>query len=249
MRGHTVSGASDGLQAVASAEKQLFDVILLDQEMPRMSGIEAARAIRQKEASSGKKRVRIIGLTGNSTPEDERRSREAGMDGFLAKPFEKSQLFHLVESAGSIGELRGSAGAIVMAATNDMEENAVQDVATHLRRMTSGNDRLIKSLIASFLADAPKKFTEIKRAMENKDAEKLARAAHSLKGSLGIFGVQHPIAAARSLEVMGRTGRLRSAASDLHALEEGLKHLKLELQALQKKTASGTHSRRARRKH
>ncbi|HTR46179.1 MAG TPA: hybrid sensor histidine kinase/response regulator [Verrucomicrobiae bacterium] len=97
-RGHEVVGAADGRQALAALERVRPDVVLLDQEMPQMSGLEAARAIRERETISGPKRTALIGLSGNATAEDRNRSLAAGMDALLSKPIEATSLFQVVES-------------------------------------------------------------------------------------------------------------------------------------------------------
>src|SRR6202040_1195605 len=98
-RGHSVSSAADGLEALAALERTQFDVVLMDEEMPRMSGLEATRAIRKMEAADGR-HIRIIGLTGNASYEDERRCLDAGMDAFISKPVRMDKLYEAVESIG-----------------------------------------------------------------------------------------------------------------------------------------------------
>ncbi|MGH9700653.1 MAG: hybrid sensor histidine kinase/response regulator, partial [Candidatus Acidiferrales bacterium] len=78
-RGHSVVATVDGREALAQFEKHEFDVVILDQEMPRMNGMEAARAIRLAEFASAKKRAWIIGLSGNAGDEDKKNSLAAGM--------------------------------------------------------------------------------------------------------------------------------------------------------------------------
>ena len=96
-RGHSAEAVADGRAAVAALDRQTFDVVLMDEEMPRMTGLEATRAIRQREAKSGKHQI-IIGLSGHATEEDEIRFREAGMDAVLAKPVHLDKLYWAVES-------------------------------------------------------------------------------------------------------------------------------------------------------
>jgi len=228
-RGHTVVAAENGRQALAALAKERFDVVLMDEQMPEMDGLEATRAIRAQEASSGKHQI-IIGLTGNVTHEDNERRIEAGMDGFLAKPFDMHVLFQTVESPPR--GIDRAAAAHVVPAQAALAPPA-EGVAEHLWRTTAGNEKLIRSLVKSFLADAPKKFSGIRRAVSQKNAEKLASAAHALKGAMGIFGAQKAVAAARNLEAMGRAGNLQDAAAEFRALEEELHHLTRNLLALQ----------------
>ena len=90
--GYRVTLAKDGVEAVAAVEQGLFDVILMDMQMPNMDGLEATRRIRAHEDQRERDRVPIIALTANAMESDRLRCMEAGMDGFLAKPFRKDDV-------------------------------------------------------------------------------------------------------------------------------------------------------------
>lgn len=94
LQDHEVVAVADGRQALESYDTGLFDVILLDMEMPNMSGTEAARALRQAGVE-----VPIIALTGHSSPEQIQKCLDAGMTGHLGKPFEFTELIDTVEEA------------------------------------------------------------------------------------------------------------------------------------------------------
>ena len=250
-RGHVAEGVADGRQALAALEKQDFDVVLLDEEMPGITGRQTTAAIRRREAGTGKHQF-IIGISGNATQDDEHRFREAGMDASLAKPVEVKTLYQAVEAAAqnvhpgaadsgreadhnvaaatSAAQRRASASSAADAPGNSPADS--EDVVSHLRRTTGGNDKLIRSLAAAFLADAPKALSRIRAAVANKNAAELASAAHLLKGSLAIFGAPKAVAAARNLEALGRTDSLREAAAGLRALESEFALLQRELRAI-----------------
>lgn len=233
-RGHSVSAVSDGLEALATFEREPFDVILMDQEMPNMNGLDATRAIRKLETSSGR-HVRIIGLTGNATSEDERRCLNAGMDAFLSKPVRMEKLYEAVESnlqTSSEFDRTQSAPLPLDPATTKETVAEDESVAAHLHRATGGNQKLQRTLVKSFLQDAPKTLSLIRRAIAKKDALKLASAAHALKGSISIFGAAKAVAVARELEAMGRSGHLFDAGPQFRALESEFQRLKPELQAI-----------------
>ena len=96
--GVTTASASGGAEGVRRASGEAFDLIFMDFQMPGMDGLEATQKIRADEAASGKPRTKICALTANVMAEDRERSREAGMDDFLAKPFRRSDLLRLLES-------------------------------------------------------------------------------------------------------------------------------------------------------
>ena len=245
-RGHIAEGVADGRQALAALEKHNYDVVLLDEEMPGMTGLQTTAAIRRREATTGKHQI-IIGISGHATSDDEHRFREAGMDAALAKPVEVKTLYKAVESAAR--NLHSSAEhtehaaeptatvapAAAPRASGDLAATSPadsEDVSAHLRRTTGGNDKLIRSLAATFLTDAPKALARIRGAVAKKNAAELAGAAHLLKGSLAIFGAPKAVAAARSLEALGRAGNLREAPAGLLALESEFALLQHELRAI-----------------
>ncbi|MEM8598480.1 MAG: response regulator [Bacteroidota bacterium] len=90
MLGVEVVVANDGIEAVEQVEQGLFDVVLMDVQMPRLDGVEATRRIRTQIALD--RQPRIIALTAHALAEERRRCMDAGMDGFVTKPFSFEQL-------------------------------------------------------------------------------------------------------------------------------------------------------------
>jgi CheY-like chemotaxis protein len=95
-RGYTVSVVADGRAALAALEKELFDVVLMDVQMPEMDGFEATASIRAKEKSTGG-HIPIIALTAHSLKADQERCLAAGMDGYISKPIRTNELFATIE--------------------------------------------------------------------------------------------------------------------------------------------------------
>jgi signal transduction histidine kinase/DNA-binding response OmpR family regulator len=89
--GHHVTLASDGRQALAAIERESFDVVLMDVQMPEMDGFEATAAIRAQEQDTGK-RLPIIAMTAHAMAGDRERCLAAGMDGYLSKPLDRQKL-------------------------------------------------------------------------------------------------------------------------------------------------------------
>ena len=239
-RGHSVVGVADGRQALDELEKNHYDVVLMDEQMPRMDGLDATRAIRQKEKATGRHQV-VVALTGNVSEEDKQQRVEAGMDGFVPKPFEMHALFDTIEflAAGTQVIPASPMPAPPTAAKERSLEKTtppqpmapmpIEDVGAHLLRTTGGNEKLVKSLTKSFLADAPKRLSAIRAALAAKNAAKLDTAAHALKGSVAIFGAQAAVTAAKNLEAMGRSRNLSGADAQFLALEAAMQQLQAEL--------------------
>ena len=99
-RGHTVSVAENGREALEALEEVACDFILMDVQMPIMDGFETTAAILAREEEPGG-HVPIIGLTAHAMTGDRERCLEAGMDGYVPKPIQPDELF------AAIGELAG----------------------------------------------------------------------------------------------------------------------------------------------
>jgi two-component system sensor histidine kinase/response regulator len=94
--GHIVVVAGNGREALAALDKQIFDVVLMDVQMPEMDGLEATAAIRRREKGSGA-HIPIIAMTAHAMTGDKERCLAAGMDDYLSKPIHARVLLDLVE--------------------------------------------------------------------------------------------------------------------------------------------------------
>jgi signal transduction histidine kinase len=92
--GHFVDVAGDGIEAVAAAQENSYDLILMDIQMPRMDGVAAARKIRQLKSPA--RHTPIIAMTANALPEQVQSFRQAGMDDYVAKPFKQQDLHEAI---------------------------------------------------------------------------------------------------------------------------------------------------------
>ena len=97
-QGHHVALAETGTEAVRQQAAGRFELILMDLQMPELSGIEAAIEIRKWEAGAGLKAVPIFALTANADEESARQCMNVGMQGVLTKPFQVRELLELLES-------------------------------------------------------------------------------------------------------------------------------------------------------
>jgi signal transduction histidine kinase/CheY-like chemotaxis protein/ligand-binding sensor domain-containing protein len=95
--GHTVVVASDGRKALEALGKQKFDLVVMDVSMPEMDGFEAAAAIRAKEEGTGS-HIPIIAMTAHAMKGDRERCLAAGMDAYVSKPIQASELFETIKT-------------------------------------------------------------------------------------------------------------------------------------------------------
>jgi PAS domain S-box-containing protein len=191
-RGHKVEVASDGRQALAKLEKASFDIVLMDLQMPEMDGIEATRAIREKERLSGT-RTPIIAMTAHAMKGDRQRCIDAGMDSYIAKPIKPEELMAQVETAALGADVPGNDPAA------RGSDNSVLDLDSLLSRLD--NDReLFLEISNLFKRDYKIILENISSAFQESDYEAISRAAHTLKGMAGNLSANRAMDSALKLE-------------------------------------------------
>ena len=97
--GHRVVVAGNGSEALKALERESFDLVLMDVQMPEMGGFEATAAIREKEKVTGR-HLPIVAMTAHAMKGDAERCLEAGMDAYISKPVVGADLFDIVEKSG-----------------------------------------------------------------------------------------------------------------------------------------------------
>jgi CheY-like chemotaxis protein len=99
-RGHQVVAVADGRGALEALERESFDLVLMDVEMPEMDGVETTSQVRKREQAQGGGHIPIIALTAHALKGDRERLLAAGMDDYLSKPLDSTELYQMVESWG-----------------------------------------------------------------------------------------------------------------------------------------------------
>lgn len=203
-RGHHVTLATNGVEALDQLAHGTFDVVLLDIQMPVMGGVEAAEAIRRGERDGGG-HIPIIAMTAHAGDGDRERCLAAGMDGYLPKPVEPEQLFAAVEAGArpqAAGPRAGSPGP-----GSAFDERA-------LLRRVGGNRAVLTAVLRVFVEDCPARLEAIEDALRRQHAGDLRAAAHELKGASGNLSAVALWTAASALEEAAAGGHM-DVAGDL----------------------------------
>jgi CheY-like chemotaxis protein len=228
-RGDHIVLANNGREALAALESERFDLILMDVQMPEMSGIEVTAAIRLREKDTGK-HIPIIATTASAMKEDRVRCLEAGMDAYISKPIEREILFETIDrlTGYSMEARRGDAGG--------RSYDPVFDVAAVLDSL-EGDSELLREILAIFLAQSPKHMEKIREAISDQNPKVLERAAHALKGTAANLLAHGVVEAASKLEEIGRAGSVAGSKEAVVSLEEELGKLQSALGEFQKEYA------------
>jgi signal transduction histidine kinase/CheY-like chemotaxis protein/HPt (histidine-containing phosphotransfer) domain-containing protein len=235
-QGHKVVAVDNGQDALRMLESRRFDIVLLDGEMPRMSGAETARRIRATEKGSTKHQI-ILSLSGNNTEADQRRFREAGVDACLSKPFRAEALnqalaqfaFPGKPQAGGPLSATSKADTSRAAGGGQAEPATIGEGYAELLARMGGNAKLLQRVSGIFLQDYPKKLSLLRKALARKNAAAVGATAHLLKGAVSNFGAPRARQLAEDLQNMGRGGELSGAAKCLAELEEEFANLEKKL--------------------
>lgn len=230
--GHTVVVAGTGREALTALDRQEFDLVLMDVQMPEMDGISATAAIRERERASDA-HLPILALTAHAMSGDRERCLVAGMDDYLSKPIQPKALYEAIArlcphvpgaQADAVPTDRTGTATSTVTAGETAAPDSDFDRESALVRV-EGDRTLLYKLIDIFLADCPKRVQEIRAAVGLGDSATLERAAHTLKGAAGLFDARTTVQVLGRLEMMGRTGDLTGAAQALGDLEDALARL------------------------
>jgi PAS domain S-box-containing protein len=230
-QGHRALLAADGRQALAALEREPFDAVLLDLQMPEVDGLEVAARLRAREAARGG-HLPVLAMTAHAMEEDRLRCLRAGMDAYLTKPLDPRQLWEALDAVtGGPPTPPGSVapgGAPPLAPT---AEPLTLDRAAALAGV-GGDANLLAELARLTLAEAPGWLADARAALAAGDAPRLRRAAHTVKGGVGHFAAAAASEAAARLEAAARAGDLAGAAPLLDALEQNMARLEPALRGL-----------------
>lgn len=198
--GASVRVVNDGSEVLSLFEAGDIDLILMDCQMPKMDGYQAAKTIREREKAAGSgHRIPIIALTANAMQGDREKCLAAGMDDYLSKPFKSPELAAVLAQWANPAE---QASAVQNRVSAGSPAHLDAGVLASLRELAPGPEgaTLVASLAGLFLDDAPKQLRAARAAAAAGEVAGLRIAMHTLKSSAGNMGALHLSELARALE-------------------------------------------------
>ncbi|GJD93109.1 PAS domain S-box protein [Methylobacterium iners] len=215
-KGHDVTIVGDGAAAVAAVQAEtVFDVVLMDVQMPGQDGLSATAAIRSWEREHGRRRTPIIALTANALAEEVERCSAAGMDAHVAKPVDWTDLFAAIERLLRAAE----------PATNDRggepdparSTDVLDETMLAMLAGVLGEGR-ISGLLAAFQSEVERRLAQLEAP--GITAAELSREAHAMVSLAGQLGFAALARLCREIEEVSAHGagldrlpELRAAAS------------------------------------
>jgi PAS domain S-box-containing protein len=219
-RGHEVTVAGNGLQALNALSLGRYDLVLMDVQMPEMDGIEATAALRSREEGTGQ-HLPVIAMTALVMQGDRERCLAAGMDGYLTKPIRPRALDEVLDQYVAQKRKGGIVHEEALTTPVQTPRTVKQEwVDGHeLLERVGGDREFLTELVSLFREDCPKQLNRIKTALEKMDPSEVLRGAHSLRGTLANLAARPAADLAAEIEHAGKAGDLDRAKAAFQSLD------------------------------
>lgn len=204
-RGHQVTTACDGDDAVDKYRSGYFDLVLMDVHMPGTDGLQATRRIRQYERRLGRQPTPVLALTASVMSEDKRAAYNAGMNGFAVKPLDEPKLMAEIATALNITPPADSSGI-------DTGENAGKYLIDwQMAASLWGNKARYAEALDGFLSDVADRYPLPKEHRDDADWQAALFNLHSIRGAAANLALPAVVKLAAELEQRIRSGERREA--------------------------------------
>jgi CheY-like chemotaxis protein/HPt (histidine-containing phosphotransfer) domain-containing protein len=219
--GYGADVATNGLEAIEALERQPYDVVLMDVQMPELDGLDATRRICERWPAE--RRPHIIAMTANALPEDREACFAAGMNDYVAKPIRAEELVAALKRARPVENGDAGSAAVEYVSLDDGALENLRDL---------GGDDFLDEVIDAFLADAPELIDVLRRSLDAQSDGELRRAAHTLKSNGATLGAEGFAELCRTLEQRAKSGELEGASQLVDRIEQEYRPLAEALSAL-----------------
>jgi signal transduction histidine kinase/ActR/RegA family two-component response regulator/HPt (histidine-containing phosphotransfer) domain-containing protein len=212
--GHRARLVGTGREALAALEQADFDAVLMDVQMPDLDGFEAVAELRHGEGQRpGCRRMPVIAMTAHAGRQDRQRCLDAGMDQYVSKPIAAPLLFEAIAAAIGANPLNRLNPDDESSESSPGDDHDLFDYTAALDR-AGGDEALFDELIELFLRDSELHLAAVRAAVQGGDADRLARASHTLKGSMSIFAARDATSAAARVDELARSGCITQASTE-----------------------------------
>jgi GAF domain-containing protein/CheY-like chemotaxis protein/HPt (histidine-containing phosphotransfer) domain-containing protein len=222
--GYRADIAANGLEALEALERQTYDLLLSDVQMPEMDGLEATRRILERWPEG--ERPWIVAMTAEAMSGDRERCLEAGMNDYLAKPIRVDELVAAIKRTPHRVEAKtGSASAAINGPID-------ATVLVRLADGTGGDAEFVSELIQQFVDDTPGLVAAARAGLGTGDPAEVRRAAHTLKSNAATFGAEGLAERSRALEEAAKRNALEDGAAQVEAMARELEVVREALPAI-----------------
>jgi CheY-like chemotaxis protein/HPt (histidine-containing phosphotransfer) domain-containing protein len=218
--------ANNGLEAIGALERQPYDIIFMDVQMPELDGLEATRRIRQRQqdpsaAAHFHRPIMIVAMTANAMHGDREKCVGAGMDDYIPKPVRPEAIQELLERVGQklFGAASLSEGRVPSSPTSQtsnvaptpVPENIVPVDMARLAEFSGDMEDGFRELVDLYLTQTAQQLEQLRAAVDHGNAERVNRLAHSCAGASSTCGMIAIVPLLRQLEQLGAENSLAEA--------------------------------------
>jgi GAF domain-containing protein/CheY-like chemotaxis protein/HPt (histidine-containing phosphotransfer) domain-containing protein len=222
--GYRADVAANGLEAIEAVERQPYDLVLMDVQMPEMDGVEATHHILERRPDG--ERPWIVAMTAEVMRGDREGFLAAGMNDYVAKPIRPQELVAAIMRAPSRTRDVGRADAAESRPAVDTS------VLARLAESMGGDETFVAELIEQFVTDSPALVAAARHGLEAGDADEVRRAAHTLKSNAATFGANELADRSSRLEAAGKAGTLDEGPARIEAIADELERVHVALRGV-----------------
>jgi CheY-like chemotaxis protein/HPt (histidine-containing phosphotransfer) domain-containing protein len=225
--GHHVVLAVNGKEAVEQAQRRLFDLVLMDIQMPIMGGVQATQFIRTAEINTGR-RVPIVAMTAHALKGDREKYLAAGMDGYVSKPIRTDLLRSEIARAMKITRNRAQLNEVPAVKQKDARSLDREELLNRVEH----DEELAREILEIFQKDCAANRGLLRAAVEACRLDEVRHHAHAFKGMLANLAAGPAMAAAGQLETLAGEQNTKAIAGAWQAFDQELSGVLLEVEHL-----------------
>lgn len=213
--GYMVDVVENGKEALEALENRSYDLVIMDCQMPVMDGYTATAEIRKREQQT-QSHTLIIAHTAHAMTYDREKCLEAGMDDYISKPITQAAMKQVLEKWLAKQKTDEDMSVETMNQEDILDQSVLEDL---FALEDSGQSGLLKELVDYYVESTPEQIEQIRQAALERDAKRLERAAHALKGSSNSLGMKQVAMVCLELEMKGRSNSFEGVENLLRELE------------------------------
>ena len=195
--GYQADIAQNGKEAIAALQKNPYDLVLMDIQMPEMDGLEATQQIR---SSLDIAQPYIVAMTAHAMQGDRDRCLAAGMDGYIRKPIHKRDLAAALRQCPPLAQ----SSVDFKMTVSPQARIDLPTLDTQILEGVSSSPSFLEEVCNTFLEDAPERLNAVRAAIEQKNMPGLKDSAHALKSLSGCVGAMNLFQICQSMEAASK---------------------------------------------
>ena len=216
--GYSADAVSNGKEVISALRVNDYDLVLMDVQMPEMDGFEATKLIRDPASGVKNNSVPIIAMTAHAMEGDRHKCLKAGMDDYISKPLDPQKMLNKIRIWTAKGDIDDTDQDSMRKDVPGKRESEPPIYYNEALQKAMGDKEFLLELLDYFMESSEDTLRSLDKNMKGGDIEAFTMEAHSLKGAAANLSAHKIATLARTLESMGRTGKIKEADERLQEL-------------------------------